>query len=477
VASSDYSLKGLTDYFFKGFKSAMRTILFYIVLLSGWSLSAAQAEVFERTLANGLKIIVKEDHRAPVVVQQIWYKVGSLDESTGTTGVAHVLEHMMFKGTKGVPAGEFSRRIAEAGGRENAFTSTDYTAYFQQLHKSQLPLAMKLESDRMENLNLTAKEFGKEIKVVMEERRMRTDDEPQSLMNEIMMSTIYQEHPYHNPVIGWMSDLQVLTVNDAKVWYNRWYAPNNATLVIAGDVKPDEVFALAQRYYGAVPKHVLPVRRNYTEPRQVGIKRLVVKAPAELPQLVMAYHTPTLKDPKQDWKPYALDMLAGVLDGNESARLNKHLVREQQVASAAGAGYDSTARGPSLFTLEATPSTGKTVQDVEAALRAEIALLVKDGVGEDELKRAKAQVMAGEVYKRDSVFYQAMQIGQLESIGLGYQAIPVMLKKLQAVTAEQVQQVAKEFLQDDNLTVAVLDPQPLSGKPKHQSEGGSSHVR
>jgi len=455
----------------------MRAVLLYILLLLGWSHSAAQAEVFERTLANGLKVVVKEDHRAPVVVQQIWYKAGSMDESTGTTGVAHVLEHMMFKGTKAVPAGEFSKRIAAAGARENAFTSTDYTAYFQQLHKSQLPLAMKLESDRMQNLNLTAKEFSKEIKVVMEERRMRTDDEPQSLMNEIMMSTIYQEHPYHNPVIGWMSDLQVLTVNDAKVWYNRWYAPNNATLVIAGDVKPGEVFALAQRYYGAIPKHVLPARRNYTEPQQVGIKRLVVKAPAELPQLVMAYHTPTLKNPRQDWKPYALDMLAGVLDGNESARLNKHLVREQQVASAAGASYDSTSRGPSLFTLDATPSTGKTVQDVEAALREEIALLVKDGVSEDELKRVKAQVMAGEVYKRDSVFYQAMQIGQLESIGLGYQAIPVMLEKLQAVTAEQVQQVAKEFLQDDNLTVAVLDPQPLSGKPIHQSEGGSSNVR
>ncbi len=454
----------------------MRVYLFYIALLLGWSQGAAQAEVFERTLANGLKVVVKEDHRAPVLVQQIWYKAGSIDESTGTTGVAHVLEHMMFKGTKAVPAGEFSRRIAAAGGRENAFTSSDYTAYFQQLQKSQLPLAMQLESDRMQNLNLTAKEFGKEIKVVMEERRMRTDDEPQSLMNEIMMSTIYQEHPYHNPVIGWMSDLQVLSVNDAKVWYSRWYAPNNATLVIAGDVKADEVFKLAQRYYGAIPKHVLPPRRNYTEPVQVGIKRLVVKAPAELPQLVMAYHTPTIRNPEQDWKPYALDILSGVLDGNESARLNKHLVREQQVASAASAGYDSTTRGPSLFTLDATPSTGKTVQDVEAALRAEIAQLIKDGVSEDELKRVKAQVMAAEIYKRDSVFYQAMQIGQMESIGLGHQAIPVMLKKLQMVTAEQVQQVAKEFLQDDNLTVATLDPQPLSGKPKHQSEGGS-HVR
>jgi len=455
----------------------MRTVLVYILLFLGLSYNAAQAEVFERTLANGLKVVVKEDHRAPVVVQQIWYKVGSIDESTGTTGVSHALEHMMFKGTKTVPAGEFSKRIAAAGGSENAFTSTDYTAYFQQLYKSRLPLAMKLEADRMQNLNLTEKEFGKEIKVVMEERRMRTDDNPQALMNEIMMATSYEEHPYHNPVIGWMSDLQKLKVNDVKVWYKRWYAPNNATLVIAGDVKPDEVFALAKRYYGSIPGQVLPPRHNFDEPRQVGIKRVVVKAPAELPRLVMAYHTPVLRDPKQDWKPYALEMLAGVLDGNESARLNQHLVRDQQVAISADAGYDDTSRGPSLFTLDATPSTGKTVQDVEAALRGQIALLLKDGVSEEELKRVKAQVMAAEVYKRDSVFYQAMQIGQLESIGLGYQAIPVMLEKIQAVTAEQVQQVAKEFLQDDNLTVAVLDPQPLSGKPKHKFEGGSSNVR
>ncbi len=453
-----------------------RHILFITLLLAGLQ-TVAQAAVFERTLSNGLKVVVKEDHRAPVIVQQVWYKAGSMDERTGKTGIAHVLEHMMFKGTKTVPMGEFSKRIAAAGGRENAFTSTDYTAYFQQLHKSQLPLAMKLESDRMHNLNLTAAEFGKEVKVVMEERRMRTDDEPQSLMNEVMNTAIYQQHPYQHPVIGWMSDLEELTVNDARDWYQRWYAPNNATLVIAGDVKAEEVFALAKKYYGSIPKSIQPPRRHFTEPAQLGIKRLVVKAPAELPQLVMSYHTPTLQNPSQDWKPYALEILAGVLDGNESARLNKHLVREQQIASSAGAGYDSTARGPSLFTLEATPSTGKTVSDVEATLRAEIALLIKDGVSEEELQRIRAQVMASEVYKRDSLFYQAMQIGQLESIGLGYGAIPVMLKKLQAVTADQVQQVAKEFLQDDNLTVATLDPQPLSGKPKHQATGDSSHVR
>ncbi len=449
----------------------MRISLFCMVLFAAGLQQAASAEVLERTLSNGLKVIVKEDHRAPVLVQQIWYRAGSMDELTGRTGVAHVLEHMMFKGTRTVPAGEFSRRIAAAGGRENAFTSNDYTAYFQQLHKSKLPLAMKLESDRMHNLNLSSGEFAKEIKVVMEERRMRTDDEPHALLQEKMNAAVYLEHPYQHPVIGWMSDLQAMKVDDARDWYKRWYAPNNATLVIAGDVKANEVFALAQRYYGPIPRQLQPERRNFTEPAQTGIRRMVVKAPAELPLLVMSYHAPALQEPQQDWKPYALEILAGVLSGNDAARINKHLVREQQVVSNAGAGYDSVSRGPSLFTLEATPSEGKTVADAEAALRQEIALLIKEGVSEAEMKRVKAQVLAGEVYKLDSVFYQAMQIGQMESTGLGHKAIPLILDKLQAVTAEQVLQVAREFLQDDNLTVAVLDPQPLSGKPKHKTEG------
>ena len=457
----------------KWFKYLAGITIFSAILSS----AVAQAEVFEKTLSNGLKVIVKEDHRAPVVVQQVWYRAGSIDERTGTTGVAHMLEHMMFKGTKTVPPGEFSRRIAAAGGRENAFTNEDYTAYFQQLQTSRLPLAMKLESDRMHNLNLSDAEFAKEVKVVMEERRMRTDDEPRALLNEKLMAVTFQEHPYQHPVIGWMNDLLALTAGDAREWYQTWYAPNNATLVVAGDVKAEDVFKLAQRYYGPIPAKKLPQRKPHNEPPQTGIKRFVVKAPAELPYLVMAYHAPELRDPEKDWKPYAMEVLAGILDGNESARLNKSLVREQQLASEVGAGYDATSRGPSLFTLDGTPSSGKSVAELEAGLRQQIALLVKDGVSEDELKRVKAQVTAGEVYKRDSVFYQAMQIGQMESIGLGYKAIPVMLKKLQEVTAKQVQEVARELFQDDNLSIAVLDPQPISGERKHANMGGSHDLR
>lgn len=453
----------------------MHTKLFKYLLLPVilWYAAAAHAEVFEKTLANGLKVIVKEDHRAPVVVQQIWYKAGSMDERTGTTGIAHVLEHMMFKGTKSVPKGEFSKRIAAAGGRENAFTSSDYTAYFQTLHKSKLPLAMQLESDRMRNLQLVDAEFSKEIQVVMEERRMRTDDDPGSLLYEKLMAAAYQEHPYQNPVIGWMNDLQTLTTDDARYWYKTWYAPNNAVLVVAGDIKASEVFTLAQRYYGVIPARKLPIRKNFSEPPQLGVKRIVVKAPAQLPQLVMAYHTPTIRDAENDSRPYALQVLAGILDGNASARLNKTLVREQQLASSVGAGYDPTSRGPSMFTLQGTPSEGKSVAELEAGLRTQVELLVRDGVSEDELKRVKAQVTASEVYKLDSLFYQAMQIGQMESIGLTYKAIPLMLKKLQAVTAQQVQDAAREFIQGDQLTVAVLDPQPLAGKPQHKQ--GASH--
>ncbi len=451
----------------------MRIRLIVVALLLQIS-SVAQAEVYEKTLGNGLKVIVKEDHRAPVLVQQVWYHTGSMDEKTGTTGVAHVLEHMMFKGTRKVPAGQFSKIIAAAGGRENAFTSYDHTAYFQQLHKSKLALAMELESDRMHNLQMAEKEFNKEIKVVMEERRWRTDDDPHSLMYEKLMATAFSEHPYHHPVIGWMIDIQNMTAADALNWYKSWYAPNNATLVIAGDVKASEVFALAQRYYGGIPAVKLPQRKAVGEAAQLGIQRIVVKAPAELPYLIMAYHAPTLRDAEKDWKPYALEMLAGVLDGNSSARLNKALVRDQQVAMDVGTGYDSVARGPGMFVLEGTPREGKSVGDVESAIREQLALLVRDGVNADELQRVKAQVMAGEVYKRDSVFYQAMQIGQMESDGLSYKDIPVMLQKLQAVTAQQVQDVAREIFNDDQLTVATLDPQPLSDKPRHT--GGASHV-
>ncbi|PTN12476.1 M16 family metallopeptidase [Nitrosomonas aestuarii] len=425
---------------------------------------AAIANPHEFMLDNGLKLIVKEDHRSPVIVSLLMYKAGSIDELNGTTGIAHVLEHMMFKGTEKVPGGEFSKRIASAGGRENAFTSRDYTGYFQQLHKDHLPLAMELESDRMHNLRLTEEAYSMEINVVMEERRLRTDDQARSLLFEKMMATAYQSHPYRRPVIGWMNDLEHMRVEDAQEWYDRWYAPNNAILVIVGDISADAVIALAQKHYGNIPKRpILPIdeRKPQIEPHQLGIKRITVKAPAELPYLIMGYHTPVIRDTAEDWEPFALEMLGGILDGHASARLNKSLVRDLRIANSAGASYNATGRGQGMFMLSGTPSPGKTVEELERALRTEIEKVIEENVTEEELSRVKAQVVAGHVYQLDSIFAQAMQIGRLESIGLSYRDIDIILEKLQAVTADQIRAVAKKYLVDDSLTVAVLDPQPI----------------
>jgi zinc protease len=436
---------------------------------------AAAANTHEFKLDNGMKLIVKEDHRAPVAVSQVWYRAGSMDEVSGTTGVAHLLEHMMFKGTRDVPAGQFSKTIAAAGGKENAFTSSDHTAYFQQLQVSKLPVSFRLEADRMSNLVITDEEFAKEIKVVMEERRWRTDDKPQSLVYEQLRAAAYSSHPYHHPVIGWMNDLENMTAEDARNWYRSWYTPSNAILVVVGDVEPQVVLKLAQEHYGKIAAKPLPPRKVPVEAEQRGIKRLTVKAPAQLPYLLMGYHAPSLKQPEQDWEPYALDVLSGILDGHASARLNKSLVREQQVASAVGAGYDLIARGSSMFILDGTPSEGKSVAELEAALRTEIEKIKKDGVSEEELQRVKAQTVANRVYQRDSMFYQAMLIGEMETSGLSYKALDTILEKIKAVTAEQVREAARKYLVDDHLTVAALDPQPLDNVKAAQAPKGGRH--
>lgn len=416
------------------------------------------AALVEARLDNGMRVLVKEDRRAPVVASMVWYRCGSMDESTGTTGVAHVLEHMMFKGTEAVPPGQFSKTIARAGGRDNAFTNRDSTVYHQQLHKSQLELALRLEADRMRNLLLPKEEFDKEIRVVMEERRLRTEDQPRSLLYEQFMATAYQAHPYRTPVIGWMRDLENMTVDDARAWYERWYTPANATLVVVGDVAADEVIALAQRYFGSIPSHALPVRKPLSEPIQRGERRVVLQAPAELPQVMLGWHVPALRDVESDWEPYALWVLAAILDANEAARLQSELVRAQKIALAANANYDAVNRGPSQFMLTATPALGRSAQEVEAALRAQVRRLADERVREDELRRTKVQAVATRVFQQDSMFGQAMQFGALSNAGLPPDSIDVQVRKLQEVTAEQVQSVARKYLVDSGLTVATLKP-------------------
>jgi len=430
-------------------------------------------DVYEYRLANGLKILVKEDHRAPIVVSQIWYKVGSSYEANGTTGVAHVLEHMMFKGTHKHGPNEFSRIIAANGGRENAFTGSDYTAYFQQLEKSRLPISFELEADRMANLNLRAEDFAKELQVVMEERRMRTEDKPRSLTYEQFAAAAFVNSPYHHPIIGWMDDLENMDVNDMRNWYKTWYVPNNATLVVAGDVKADEAFELAKKTYGKVKPRPIPVVKPQNEITQKGIKRINVKAPAQVPYIIMGYKVPVVTTAKETWEPYALEMLASILDAGESSRFAKELVRGQQVATSVGAGYDLYSRLDELFLVDGSPAKGKTVDDLEAAVRAQIKKLKTELVSQAELDSIKAQVVASKVFEKDSVFYQAMQIGTLATVGLDWQLMDQFVDRLRAVTPEQVQAVAKKYLIDDHLTVAVLDPQstPVA------APGGHAHAK
>ncbi len=434
---------------------------FCIALLAAASSWATASATFEKTLANGLRVIVKEDRRAPVVVHMVWYRAGAMDEKDGTSGVAHVLEHMMFKGTKTLKAGEFNQRVAAAGGRDNAFTSHDYTAYFQIVPKEALAEMMRLEADRMANLLLKSEDFASEIQVVMEERRLRTEDNPQARVYEAMNAAAFMSHPYRRPVIGWMNDLENMSWQDARDWYRAWYAPNNAYLVVVGDVDHREVFRLAERQYGKLKARTLPARKPQNEPPQRGPRRVTVKAPAQLPYLLMAWKVPKLVDVEKDRDPYALEVLSALLDGNAAARLPKRLVRGEKIAQSAEAGYDATLRGEALFLLAGQPAAGRSISELEAALREELRRIADEGVGEDELKRVKTQVVAAQVYKRDSMMAQAMEIGRMEAVGLSWRDIDRFIEKIRSVTAAEVQAVAKKYFSDDTLTVAVLDPQPL----------------
>ena len=420
------------------------------------------------TLANGMTLIVQPDRRAPTAVQMVWVRVGSMDEVDGTSGVAHALEHMMFKGTKDIKPGEFSRRVAQLGGQENAFTTRDYTGYYQQIPVGSLEQVMKLESDRFANNQWPDDEFKREIEVVKEERRLRTEDQPRALLSEQQSAAVFMASPYHRPVVGWMSDLDAMTPDDAREFHKRWYVPANAVLVVAGDVDVAKVRALAEKYYGVIPARAVPARKPRVEPVQRGIRRLEFKAPAEQAYVSLAYRVPQLAnidDTNSD--SWALVVLSAVLDGYAGARLDRALTQgPDRVADSAGAYSGFIGRGPQLFVLDGVPSHGKSAEVVEAALRAQVARIAKDGVGEAELARVKTQWVASETYKRDSVMAQARELGSNWIQGFPLDASERIVARLQAVTAAQVQAVAAKYFGDDQLTVATLRPLPLEAKPR-----------
>jgi zinc protease len=464
-----------------GFKPRLKPpLLAVLVSLTAWlgvgtSYAAEPPGVQQFTLKNGMSLIVKPDHRAPTAVNMVWVRVGSMDEVDGTSGVAHVLEHMMFKGTPTVKAGDFSRQVAALGGRENAFTSKDYTGYFQQIPASKLEDVMRLEADRFAHNQWSDDDFRKELEVVKEERRLRTEDNPHARLHEAMDATIYQAAPYRRPIVGWMSDLEALTPDDARAFYQRWYTPLNATVVVAGDVQVSQVRAWAEKYYGSLSAHAVPTRKPRVEPAQSGLRRIEFKAPAEQSYVALAFKVPsfaaTALDPaKTDAASddaLALTVLSAVLAGYDNARLDRALTQgDDPVADSAGAYCGMVARGPQLCTLYGVPATGKTATQVEQALRQQVARVAADGVSEAELQRVKNQWVASEVYKLDSVFNQARILGVDWINGFPLDSDERTIARLRAVTAAQVKDVAARYFGDDALTVATLLPQPPDTKRK-----------
>jgi len=454
----------------------MRSLLASCLLVA-CQVVPASGVVHEYQLDNGLKLIVKEDHRAPVVVSQVWYKVGSSYEHDGITGVSHVLEHMMFKGTDNHPPGEFSRIISENGGSENAFTSSDYTAYFQQLETSRLPISFELEADRMRNLHLQKEEFQKEINVVMEERRLRTDDKPTAQTYEQFNAAAFTSSSVRIPTIGWMNDLENMQLADLQHWYERWYAPNNAIVVVVGDVEPEAVLKRVKKYFGPLqPEKIVPPKPRL-EPPQKGRRDIAVQAPAEVPYTIMGYKVPVLATAAERWEPYALEVLANILDGGDSARLTSELVRGSRIATSAGAGYDLYDRQAGLFLLDGTPAGNHGIPELQAALFEQIQRLKDEPVTDEELSRVKSGVIASAVYEQDSIFYQGMKIGKLEAVGLDWRLADEYVERINAVTAEQVQAVANKYLLEETLTVAVLEPQPMeTGRQARADSNGGVHV-
>ncbi len=414
---------------------------------------AAKGDVYEETLENGLRVFMIQDRNAPLAIFEIWYNAGSINEQIGKTGLSHLLEHMMFKGTPRYGNKVFSKIISKAGGIDNAATSRDYAYYFQKLAPDRLPLSIEMEADRMRNLMMDNGEFLAERDVVMEERRMRYEDDPQSLVYEEVVATAFKNHPYRWPVIGWMEDLQNVSRDDLMDYYRTQYVPNNAFIVIAGNVDVQELMAKIKAEFGPIPKGPEPRKLHIQEPVQKGEKRVYIKKEAELPYVISAYKTPNVLDEDS----YALDVLAGVLSGGKSGRIYRSLVDEKRIALSAGAGYSNFNKYPFLFFLEGTPLPGEKIEEVEHALYEEVQKIKDQPPSDREIQKAKNQIEADFIMGQDSVYSQAMVLAEFEMLG-GWRLKDKYIEGLRRVTPDDVQRVAKKYLVEDQRTVGILIP-------------------
>ncbi len=423
----------------------------------------------EYQLENGLKVVIKEDHRAPVAMTQIWYRVGSADEPLDKGGISHLLEHMMFKGTADVSSDDYERLIAKFGGVNNAFTSYDYTGYYELFPANRMPLALELEADRMKNLTFNDKEFVKEHQVVMEERRQRTDDNPLAKAYESFRLLALPNSPKGESVIGPMNELESIKLSDLKDWYKTWYAPNNATLVIVGDVQPQEVLTQVKRYFGKLAPSNVPKRNAVTQKGFRGYQKVDSEQAVQVPVLLMGYNVPSLvtAGANNEKQAYALSLAQDVLDGGLSARLESRLIREQGLLTTVGTSYDLLDRGDGLFMIQATPREGISLEQAQQAIISEIEKLKTDPIAVDEISRAKTNAVTGLVYAQDSMEGQARMIGSLQSIGLDDRLLAKLPTKLDGISVADIQAASKKYLVKDNLTVMHIVP-PKNNTTKAQ---------
>lgn len=419
--------------------------LLALALPSSWAQAAENEAVTHFTLENGMEVVVVEDHRAPSVQQMVWYRAGSADEPKGSSGVAHFLEHLLFKATDKMESGEFSATVAKIGGRDNAFTSYDYTAYFQRVAADRLELMMQMEADRMKNIRLTPENITTERDVIIEERNQRTENDPAALFREQMNATQYLNHRYGTPIIGWMHEMRALDRQDALDFYDLYYSPNNAILVVSGDVDPDEVRDLAEKHYGAIPANpALPERFRAQEPPQTAARRLTFRDPRVAQEYVMRSYLAPERDSGAQQKAAALTMLAEILGGGTTSYLVEKLQFDSQVATYAGAFYRGQALDDTTLSLFVVPQPGVSLQDAEAALDAALVNFMETGVDAEQLERIKQQVRAEQIYARDDADSVANRYGSALATGLTVEDVQQWPDILQAVTAEDIMQAARD---------------------------------
>jgi zinc protease len=417
------------------------------------------------TLGNGMEVVVVPNRRAPVVAHWVWYRVGTADSPVGKSGLPHFLEHLMFKGTERIPPGEFSKIVARHGGNDNAVTSYDFTAYFQMIAKDRLPLVMEMEADRMANLRLSDAEVYPERDVVLEERRQRVENEPASILGEQLAAAQWLHHPYRLPVIGWMHEIAGYTREDCERFYDRWYAPNNAVLIVVGDVDAEELRPLAEASYGRIPARGLAERDRVQEPPQHAERRIEMRDPrVRQPSLARSWLAPSLTTPGgEGGHAYPLEVLAQVLGNGGTSRLYKALVVEQGLAAGAGAYYRGTARDRTSFRIYASPRPGVDLDRLEAALDAEIARLLRDGVTEEEVARVKRRMLAETIYALDSLNGAAHVFGAALTAGLTVADVEAWPARIAAVTREQVDAAARHVLRPERSVLGRLAPTAEAG--------------